>query len=885
MFLRIGLRSLLAEGNVPNLAHRHNVAYTIYTTPEDALLLERSPAFTELRKVVSVQFSYFTSREIDAAHYGSHGVLWQRGVDLAQRNAEIVFFLIPDILYANGTLCRWIARFESGYRAVYTPGPQVVLETILPEIESRFPPFAASRVALQDHEVLDLLFRHLHPIAATMLRSSPRRVGHPEHDLRAVPGRGFVARVLCSQPFCFDPGFFFELRNFSPCDHLDRLAFEPCTTISIEPLLKHVAWYYRPWTLDGARLSQLGAWWHQFGPPGCRRESKVTYDFCHNPDAEWQEGRKRAIIEGHFFRGQLFAANFFFTLFVELIRLELHEAAQLLSVAVYVARLRRTLTLKAGAVLLIPSDDALSSAEGQRLRQLITSGDPREVADRLRDHILPYRTVSAADAASGGIDRNSPVDDGRRWVNANGVAIEEIAGDVKVLAGPHALGDFTLYVIDRVLWRQAAANDAAREPAQACGVEPAGSADSKKPSQSAPASEPTTRRLRTWARSVAARLKGSVHQAAADRLAALTVLSQRVGRRVKPTFRPLLTEARHVVRRVLMILEPIPGVGRVSRLSSRVIRYAQVHGLSAAMRRMACGLTTHRPRAERLGWLVRKASAVGRHVRLHGWRATARTIARTLKRRSVGHDPALTGISAGKHSSLPSHAIECLTEIRLARGFQAAEQVLHEYETKVSGGKFASAPLELVRDSLKSFGGHAGLQATTEKALRALVRTHADWSEAWLELGYLMLDLARTEDALEAFFKAEKGRAYVDATSSCRDPRAQAAAARGRLLAALGRDIEARDAYAASLGFLDDQREVSAEYGMVLHRLGDHTGAVSQFFTAMNYGFPSWCVPRVGRDARRVTFTAISAISECRNMSRWLSQSAVSPSPEHSDEP
>ena len=33
IFLRIGLRSLLAEGNAPALARAHQVTYTIYTTP------------------------------------------------------------------------------------------------------------------------------------------------------------------------------------------------------------------------------------------------------------------------------------------------------------------------------------------------------------------------------------------------------------------------------------------------------------------------------------------------------------------------------------------------------------------------------------------------------------------------------------------------------------------------------------------------------------------------------------------------------------------------------------------------------------------------------------------------------------------------------------
>lgn len=862
MYLRIGLRSLLAEGNIPELVQRHDVAYTIYTTPEDALILENSPTFAELRKLAKVHFSYFTNHEIDAAHFGSHGVLWQRGVDLARRNGEIVFFLIPDILYAEGTLGRWIGRFKAGCRAVYTPGPQVVLETILPEIEQRFPLLSVPHITLGDQELLDLLFRHLHPIAATMFRDSPRRIGHPEHDLRAVPGRGFVARVLCSQPFCFDPGFFFALQSFSPCDHLERLAFEPCTTISIEPLLKHVGWYYRPWSLDSTRLSQLGAWWHQFGPPGCQRESETTYEFCHTADAAWLSGRRRVILEGRFLRAQLGAATFIFKLFIELTRRELHEAARLLAVAAYIAPLRRKLALRPGSVLLIPNDDALSGPEGRKLKESLVTGDPKEVVIRLRDYVIPHKHRASA---NGNVDHSSTIDGWHAWLNANGLPIEEIAPDVKVLSGPLAVGDFTLYVIDRVLGRKTVPDNGPRPGALAVS-EPVGAViDSIGESPPAENWGSPTR-----GHALTSSMVDSMRQVAGKGSEAFAALGRRFGQRLKRMSRPLLTEARYAVRRVFLVLDPIPGVGRLGRLSARLVRYAQVHGLRATARRLSRALGIRRPRTERLGWATRKLSAAIRHVRLHGWRETARVVARRL--RSVASNPALASVSAQKRSSLPVHAVECLNHVRLARGLEAAEQVLRRYEATVSGGKFASAPLELVRHALRDFEKHGGLQAAVEKGTRALIQIRPDWSEAWLELGYLMLDSDRPDEALDALSKAEKGRVYVDGTASCRDPRAQAAAARGRLLVSLGHDKDARDAYAASLSILDDQREGSAEYGMVLHRLGEHATAASQFFTAMNYGFPSWCMPRAGRDARRVTLTAIMDICERRRTSGWFSR-------------
>src|SRR5262245_49033107 len=139
VFLRIGLRSLLAEGNAPALARAHQVTYTIYTTPEDRQRLEAEPAFTRLREALNVEFSPFNLSEIDGANPSSHGIFWYRAIALARRRSEVLFFIMPDVLYARGTLLAWARRFESGARAIFTLGPRVALETTLPELEARFP--------------------------------------------------------------------------------------------------------------------------------------------------------------------------------------------------------------------------------------------------------------------------------------------------------------------------------------------------------------------------------------------------------------------------------------------------------------------------------------------------------------------------------------------------------------------------------------------------------------------------------------------------------------------------------------------------------------------------------------------------------------------------
>jgi hypothetical protein len=120
------------------------------------------------------------------------------------------------------------------------------------------------------------ILEHFHPMQCALLRNAPRRMAHPEYDLRVAPGEGMVIRELTSQPFCFDPSFFAEMAGFGPCDHFDRVISVPCTTASVEPLCKRLEFYNTEYCLDETRLSNLGSWWRFFGNPGSVHYSKMV---------------------------------------------------------------------------------------------------------------------------------------------------------------------------------------------------------------------------------------------------------------------------------------------------------------------------------------------------------------------------------------------------------------------------------------------------------------------------------------------------------------------------------------------------------------------------------------------------------------------------------
>jgi tetratricopeptide (TPR) repeat protein len=459
-FLRIGLRTLLADGNIPSLARAHQTIYTIYTTAEDALILESDQTFLLLRKAVDIHISIFAASQIDFGNHGSHGVFWDHSVELARRNSEIVFFLIPDLLYADGTLSRWALRFEEGAGAIFSIGPQVALETVAPELESRFP--SSGPCSLGVDALKEIHFRHFHPLHVVMQHSRDRRSPHPEYDLRLVPGRGFVIRVLVSHPFCLDPQRYTSLRHYGPQDHLESIVFESCSTLSVEPLLRRVRLYYRKWRLDDARLSNLGCWWDHFTTSACELESTFPYQISNAIDSRWESGRQRAVASGRFFRSQVLAAGKLYRIFSEFKKRNMDRAANLLAAAVYVGRLRRHIVLDEGAILIIPSERALAGS-AKSLNSLLAQGRERELINLIRDHIVySGDQINRSPRLRRLLARNGFAKDVEpsALFTANGLPAEPLLYDTFNSGSAFFVDAFIVYTSDQVLWRTAAKSKA-----------------------------------------------------------------------------------------------------------------------------------------------------------------------------------------------------------------------------------------------------------------------------------------------------------------------------------------------------------------------------------------------------------------------------------------
>lgn len=857
-FIRAGLRSLLSKGNIPDLAAVHEVVYTIYTTHRDAETLEQAPAFARLRESANVSLSLFDPSEIDTTNYGEHGTFWWRATDLARRNGEVLFFIIPDLLYANGTLVRWAERFVEGKRAIFTIGPQVALETVVPELEQRFPGHE-SPYDLDRKQLFDLLGRHLHPLHAAMRHDARRRPTHPEYDLRLVPGRGMVIREIVSHPFCLQPSFYSALKHYGPEDHLDTLMFEPCSTVSVEPLLKRVHGYYRTWPLDEVRLSNLGGWWDCFTTAACERESQHPFELARQEDEEWRAGRARAFAAGGFYRSQVVAAGKLYRLFVALRTHGYFRAANILAAAVYADRLRRRIGVRRRAIVLVPTDQALSGPDGDKVRALLQPGREREFLDLISDHVLLRKDEICSSRRLKRLIRQSPAElaGEEELVTARGLPAGPLLDLARSAGEPIGVGPFTIYPVDKVIWREAAETRAAAGRGRA-------TAPSQRPSQMSMSTPPTDRRrvggtfvVTRWARkSILHRaLFYALHIPFAEPFIALLfpfyfkvpiknrLRSYRIVRRARDTVRQL-KDRRSTFDLAACVTSSVVGGPARSAL----------HGLRSAKRHAQ----PHVALVQRVVGLIQR----------DGLRLALRKI-RTQTIGSASLKDAMTWLTVS-----PAE-FEKLRQIRNYRALKAVEAVLVDCETKMGAGAFRSMPLVYLRQLLARhrLDGAHGTKAA-RALLMKLVERHPSWAEPWLELGFMSEDEGDAAEALRCFERAMRGRRAADLGPSDPHPSAVAAANRGRLLMAMGRQDEALAAFAQAVSQDPGQKVAAAQHAGLLRQQGNIDAALIYYGDGMYYQECRWCLPPAPRDACDLDFQYLAGEASAELIERSASMPA-----------
>ncbi len=219
-FLDCCLPSQFADGNLPALAGR-NVAYLIYTRPEDAATLERAPAVQALRRHAAVEIRTFTDERLQRDGYMLDGYVgnlvrmtWctqdalrsRRGVDTA------FFFLNPDSVWANGAFRHADELQQKGIRAVMALGLITVRPRILAALENFTRSDRPGVIDIAPRELVRITLENLHPLSMARFTT---RSGNRFRSAFFWPvgDEGLVTRNFFLHPICVRPRHHLESLN------------------------------------------------------------------------------------------------------------------------------------------------------------------------------------------------------------------------------------------------------------------------------------------------------------------------------------------------------------------------------------------------------------------------------------------------------------------------------------------------------------------------------------------------------------------------------------------------------------------------------------------------------------------------------------------------
>lgn len=441
IFLRLTLRSLLAPGNLAG-APAGTFSYKIYTTREDADRLQADAHFRRACELADVSIETFSLKEIDAGNSISHWVLWCRGIAQARKNGEIVITVAGDHILSRGTLARWRELFESGSVAIFSPGLQVVCETLKPELDRRFP--QAMPIDLPVEDLRALMLAHLHPSNIIMFPDCPATTTHPEYRLMPLPGRGFQQSIRTSHAVAFNPGAVATTDNLCPLEKLDRIAFEPCRFLSAEPFFKAAPHYMMHERLDDVALSRLGSWADEYMSPVHMLESDVvhSYSLTASSPAELRMGEQAL----GFQRRQLLASRTLFRVWRSLRTAGLIETARWLAAGAVYGRLRRQIALRGPLTVFAPIDYSLLRIAPDQANSLL-NGKARALIKTIKGHIAlgehAFKPGQRLDIfRDGGI------------VLADGRGLDRRAdGRIRIVGQPLRVDNILIYPVDRPLMR------------------------------------------------------------------------------------------------------------------------------------------------------------------------------------------------------------------------------------------------------------------------------------------------------------------------------------------------------------------------------------------------------------------------------------------------
>ena len=197
VFLSIGLPSLLAAGNLPDLATAIACRYRIYTRPQDRAQLQAAPAFCRLTELLPVEI-----KEITEAIEVPHRTMSDCHIDtmtLADEERAAAVFIPPDCVWSSGSMMNLLSIAQSGKSVVHMSGIRLDRDAVVPEL-ARCSSDDGQVLAIGARQLTEIGLKHLHPIAYSHFWNEHDGGLMPANLMWTVSGEGLLLRCFHLHP-------------------------------------------------------------------------------------------------------------------------------------------------------------------------------------------------------------------------------------------------------------------------------------------------------------------------------------------------------------------------------------------------------------------------------------------------------------------------------------------------------------------------------------------------------------------------------------------------------------------------------------------------------------------------------------------------------------
>ena len=226
-FLDFSLPTQLSQGNLLAFRSIKGSVYTIYTTPEDAKNILKSPVYSLLSKIIETKIKVFTTDGYMGTQglYRRMNLCHQASVLEANQNNSIMVILYPDSVWSDGSFAKLIELSELGKRAVLVASYRTNKETLVPQLINYSQAQKESiSLSINARDLVKISLSSLHPITDSLFSDSQNFSSWPSHIYWRVDNEGFLARCFHLHPLMINP----QIKNILPKGTVDGEFISQC---------------------------------------------------------------------------------------------------------------------------------------------------------------------------------------------------------------------------------------------------------------------------------------------------------------------------------------------------------------------------------------------------------------------------------------------------------------------------------------------------------------------------------------------------------------------------------------------------------------------------------------------------------------------------------